>query len=235
MEKTKDKKIQTSVKTELSVYSQEGKEMGKMELPKRVFNMPWNADLVHQVVVSIESNARTPIAHTKGRGDVRGGGHKPWRQKGTGRARHGSRRSPIWVGGGVTHGPLSEKNYGKKINKKMKTQALYAVLSRKVKDKEIILLDTLNVSEPKTKNAKEILASLQKVKNFKGLSKKKNTAYIALLKKDDAVIKSFRNIGNISLGKLSDINPARLLNFKYLIITNPKESFTFLEGKSSTK
>ena len=117
----------------------------------------------------------------------------------------------------------------------MKTQALYAVLSRKAKDKEIILLDTLNISKPKTKSAKEILISLQKVKNFGGLSKKNNAAHITLLKKDDAVIKSFKNIGSVSLGKLSDVNPAELLNFKYLIITDPKESFSFLEGKSSKK
>ena len=166
MEKAKSKKIRTPVSLESDIYNQEGKKIGEVELPKRIFNAPWNSDLVHQVVISMQSNARTPVAHTKGRGDVRGGGRKPWKQKGTGRARHGSRRSPIWVGGGVTHGPLSEKNYKKKINKKMKTQALYAVLSRKAKDKEIILLDTLNISKPKTKSAKEILISLQKVKNF---------------------------------------------------------------------
>src|SRR3989338_10320201 len=104
-----------------TIYNQKGKESGKISLPEAVFGLKWNADLVHQVVVSMESSARTPVAHAKNRGDVRGGGKKPWRQKGTGRARHVSIRSPIWVGGGVAHGPRSEKNYARKINRKQKS------------------------------------------------------------------------------------------------------------------
>ena len=105
------------MKTE--IYNKEGQSSGTINLDDQLFDLKWNADLVHQVVRSMESNARQSNADTKGRGDVRGGGKKPWRQKGTGRARHGSSRSPIWVGGGVAHGPTSEKNYDKKINKKM--------------------------------------------------------------------------------------------------------------------
>jgi large subunit ribosomal protein L4 len=126
------------------IYNQKGKESGKVTLPDAVFAMQWNADLVHQVAVGMMSNARDPIAHTKTRGEVRGGGKKPWQQKGLGRARHGSSRSPIWVGGGVAHGPRNDKNYTKKINKKMKTAALYSILSKKLKDNEIIFLDTLS-------------------------------------------------------------------------------------------
>ena len=123
---------------ETKIYNQKGKEAGKITLPEEVFGLPWNADLVHQVVTSMLGNARTPVAHTKIRGEVRGGGKKPWKQKGTGRARHGSTRSPIWVGGGVTHGPRNDKIYARKINRKMKAKALYTILSKKAKDGEIL-------------------------------------------------------------------------------------------------
>src|SRR5690242_1243633 len=96
---------------ETKIYNHKGVETGKIQLPEDVFGVKWNADLVHQVVVSMESSARTAVAHVKNRGEVSGGGKKPWQQKGTGRARHGSIRSPIWVGGGVTHGPRKDKNF----------------------------------------------------------------------------------------------------------------------------
>ena len=107
---------------ETTVYNQKGTEAGKIKLSEAVFGLKWNADLVHQVVVSMNSVARTNVAHTKNRGEVRGGGKKPWQQKGTGRARHGSIRSPLWVGGGVTHGPRKDKDYSRKVNKKMKSK-----------------------------------------------------------------------------------------------------------------
>ena len=96
---------------ESPIYSIEGKKTGNITLPESVFGVRWNADLVKQVVDSLLSTKRKPVAHTKNRGEVAGGGKKPWQQKGTGRARHGSTRSPIWVGGGITHGPRNEKNY----------------------------------------------------------------------------------------------------------------------------
>ena len=145
---------------ETKIYNQKGKEAGKITLPEEVFGLPWNADLVHQVVTSMLANARTPVAHTKTRGEIRGGGKKPWKQKGTGRARHGSTRSPIWVGGGVTHGPRNDKIYARKINRKMKAKALYTILSKKAKDGEILFVDALSFSAPKTVEAKEILKNL---------------------------------------------------------------------------
>jgi len=105
---------------EISVYNQEGVIIGKENLPEKIFDLPINMGLLYQVFYSLESSKRHPYAHTKTRGEVRGGGKKPWKQKGTGRARHGSIRSPLWVGGGVTFGPRNEKNFNKKKNWKNK-------------------------------------------------------------------------------------------------------------------
>ena len=108
---------------ETTIYSKDGKQKGKINLPEDIFGLKWNADLVHEVITSLGMAKRSPIAHTKNRGEVSGGGKKPWQQKGTGRARHGSIRSPIWVGGGVAHGPRNEKNFMRKVNKKVKDGA----------------------------------------------------------------------------------------------------------------
>ena len=210
---------------EATIYSQEGKPAGKISLPKSVFDAKWNADLVHEVVRLMNSNSRTNVAHTKTRGEVRGGGKKPWKQKGTGRARHGSTRSPIWVGGGVAHGPRNDKNFSRKINKKVKTKALYSNLSKKFKDGEILFVDSFKFEKPKTKEAKSIISNLSKVKGYETLSTKKfNTAIIALEKKSDLVQKSFNNFGNISVEEFRNINPVSILNHKYIIISNPEES-----------
>ncbi len=210
---------------EANIYNQEGKSTGKIKLPEGVFGLPWNADLVHEVVRLMNSNSRDSIANTKTRGEVRGGGKKPWKQKGTGRARHGSRRSPIWVGGGVAHGPRAEKNYSRKINKKAKTKALYTILSRKFKDGELLFVDSFNITTPKAKDAKSILGSLSKIKGYELLSSKKhNAAILAFDKKSDAVTKSFRNFGNVSIEEFRNINPVSILSHKFLIVANPNES-----------
>src|ERR1035437_7631919 len=135
-------KTKTKEKLDAKIYDQKGAVAGSIVLPAKVFAAKWRSDLVHQVVEGMRSNKRSGTADTKGRGEVRGGGKKPWKQKGTGRARHGSTRSPIWVGGGVTHGPLAEKNYKRKVSKKMRAQALFSVLSKKLKDNEILFVDT---------------------------------------------------------------------------------------------
>lgn len=218
---------------ETVIYNKEGKEAGKLKLPE-IFATPWNADLVHQVVTSMMSNARDPIAHTKTRGEVRGGGKKPWQQKGLGRARHGSIRSPIWVGGGIAHGPRNDKNFSRKVNKKMKAKALFAVLSRKLKDNEVVFVDGLSFSEPKAKEAKAVLSALSGVKGMEKLGGKRvNAAYIALGTKDAALEKSFRNFGNVEVGEVRNLTPLDILNYKYVIITDPKAAVETLKAKAN--
>lgn len=217
---------------EAKVFDTKAKEVGKVKLPEAIFGLPWNADLVHQVVRSMQDNARTPVAHAKDRSDVRGGGKKPWKQKGTGRARHGSRRSPIWVGGGVTHGPSNERDYSKKINKKMKTKALYTTLAQKNKDGEIIFIDKLAFDKPEAKSGKAIMDAFAKVKGFEGVSKKHNALFIALSEKDDNAALSFRNFGNVEVNEVRNLNPLQLLNNKFIVIVNPEEAFKTLESKA---
>jgi len=215
-----------------SIYNQKGKEVGEVKLPENVFGLSWNADLVHQVITSMLSDSRTIYAHTKDRGEVRGGGKKPWQQKGLGRARHGSTRSPIWVHGGIAHGPNGKKNYDRKINKKMKIKALYVLLSKKAKDGEIIFVDKFEISKPKTKDAIEILKSMSNIKACSNiLTKKNNSAIIALSSKNKIIEKSFANLGNITVDEVRNINPVSILNTKYLVIENPAESIKFIENK----
>ncbi len=216
---------------ETIVYNQEGKQSGKITLPESVFGVAWNADLVHEVVRLMNSNARNPIANTKTRGEVRGGGKKPWKQKGTGRARHGSTRSPIWVGGGVAHGPRSDKNFSRKINKKTRVKALYTILSKKFREGEILFVNEINIAKPKTKDAVKILSSLSKVKGYEKLvTKPKNVAILALNKKTESVDKSFRNINSLSIEEFRNINPVSVLNHKYLIVENPEKTLQALNA-----
>ncbi len=216
----------------LPVYNTKGVEVKKIEVSDEIFGLKWNADLVHQVVTSILSNARTPIAHTKNRGEVRGGGKKPWQQKGTGQARHGSRRSPIWVGGGITFGPRNEKNYGRKVNKKMRAKALATVLSQKIRDNELILVESFSFEKPKTVDAKNILAALSKVDNASKLAtKRKNAAIIGLSGRNVNAEKSFANFSNLLVEEVRNINPANVLNHKYLVIENAEEAMKALSER----
>jgi large subunit ribosomal protein L4 len=221
---------------ETIIYNIQGKESGKLLLPESIFALPWNADLVHQVVVSEESSRRTPVAHTKDRGEVRGGGKKPWKQKGTGRARHGSTRSPIWVGGGVAHGPRNDKNYARKVNRKMKAKALFTILAKKQRDGEIIFIDSLSFAEPKTKFGKGFIDTIGKVKGFERLSTKKtNKAYIAASASEKEVKRVFSNFGSVEVGDVRNLHPVDVLKYKYLVITKPEEAFKMLQTKLNTK
>jgi len=207
---------------ELKVYNQEGKETGKIKLPAGVFDLKWNADLVHQVMIGMQANQRKGTAHTKTRAEVRGGGRKPWRQKGTGRARHGSIRSPLWRGGGVTFGPTKEKVYTQKINKKMKQKALLVALSQKARDHEILILDDLKLKSAKTKEAASVLKSLSKIKGFEKLAGKKNTALILIKDKNEQLKRGFRNLAGVLLNEARNLNLLDALTYKYLIF--PKSS-----------
>ena len=205
------------------IYNQEGKEVGKAELPAEVFDVPMNKDLVRQAVVAQMANARPVLAHTKDRSEARGGGAKPWRQKGTGRARHGSIRSPIWRGGGVTFGPTKERVFAKKINKKMKRKALLMVLSSKARDKEMVLLDKLELAQAKTKQIMEVFNNL-KAKIKKDLTK---GTLIVVLTSDQKIIRAIKNIPKIKTIRADSLNVLDVLSYRYLLM--PQEAVKVIQ------
>lgn len=217
------------VPVETPIFSMDGKKVGSIALPESIFGVQWRSDLVHQVTTAMQANLRQNRAHTKDRSEVSGGGKKPWAQKGTGQARHGSSRSPIWRHGGITFGPRSTRDYSEKINKKMRIGALLSVLSRKAKDGEIILVDKFLMNNPKTSVAKVTLAKLSKGSDAGALvTKKKNTALIALSTYNTNVTKSFHNFGNVMTEETRSLNPVDVLAHKYLIIEDPEVAFTTL-------
>jgi large subunit ribosomal protein L4 len=144
----------------VALYNQEGKETGQIELDPSLFDVEVNTALVHEAVVAQMANAREAIAHTKDRSEVAGTGKKPWKQKGTGRARHGSRRSPLWIGGGITFGPRNDRNFSMKINKKARRKALAMALTDKVKSGNFIAVEQLRLEDGKTKQLSALLKHL---------------------------------------------------------------------------
>ena len=212
------------------MYNHQGKTVGNMELPA-AFALPWNADLVHQVVTSQASNRRPVVAHAKGRSEVRGGGRKPWRQKGTGRARHGSIRSPIWKGGGVTHGPTKERNFKKKINKKMASRALATVLSAKVRDRELVVMDQLSVSQPKTKEALLTLRNLSKIKPYADILGNRPRALVLIPNDSRELMRAFRNLPAVEIGRPENVTALDAMNRKYVVL--PKAALETLMKRLS--
>ncbi len=202
---------------ESTIYNLEGKKTATIKLPDSIFGLKWNADLVKQVADSILSSRRKNIAHTKNRGEVRGGGRKPWQQKGTGRARHGSIRSPIWVGGGVAHGPRNEKNFARIVSKSMRVKALHTILAQKNRDGEVLFVDSISLPEAKTKQAVKALKNFEKI-----FSKKKNALAIALSANNIGAKKAFGNLGNVEVLEARNLDPITLLQYKYLMIENPE-------------
>ncbi len=222
--------------TEAVVYSMAGKEVSKVMLPTELFGASWKADLVHQVVTAMQANLRQNRAHTKDRSEVSGGGKKPWKQKGTGNARHGSTRSPIWRHGGITFGPRNERDYSEKINKRMRANALFSVLSRKMRDGEVLFVDELSFNAPKTAEAKKFLSALANGARADALAaKSKNGALIALSGYDLNSIKSFRNIGNVLTEEVRNLNPVDVLAHRYLIIERPQAAFKTLGARTKSK
>ncbi len=205
------------MKTEL--YNQNAEVIGEAELPDGIFGVKMNPDLVHQAIVAQMANSRQVIAHTKGRGEVRGGGKKPWRQKGTGRARHASIRSPIWKGGGVAFGPTKERNFEKKINKKTKRKALFMALSSKVQDKELMLLDSLKLNAPKTKEALGVINGLSgKMTGYKNTKKKRDSILFVMPEKDKMILQAVGNLPFMETTDAKSLNVKDLLEKKYLIL-----------------
>jgi len=226
----------------IKIYNQEAEPVGEIKLSDKVFGVKVNESLVHQAMVTQMANQRQVLAHTKDRSEVRGGGRKPWRQKGTGRARAGSIRSPIWIGGGVTFGPRKERNFKKKINQKMKQKAILMVLSDKVANNNLMILDKLEMKEFKTKMFAEMLKKLERQLNSEAArqienkksktpkdaeetpkkklkSEQKRSILVINDKKDDRVKYSGRNLAGVEIINLDNINIIDLLKYKNVIIT----------------
>lgn len=194
----------------VKVYNLDGKEVEELKLDSAIFGVEINPALVHQVVEAQNANARLSLAQTKTRGEVRGGGRKPWRQKGTGRARHGSIRSPLWIGGGVTFGPRVERNFSRKINKKMKRKALFMGLTDKVNENNLFVVEKMELPEIKTKKLVNILHKLP--------FKKADTTLIVLAQKDDNITKSAHNLLKIKTILADSLNIIDILRYKFLLI-----------------
>lgn len=218
----------------VNIYTTEGKVAKSLDLPEAIFGAEWNADLVSQVLYSQASNRRAGTAHTKDRSDVQGTHKKPWNQKGSGRARHGSSQSPLWKGGGVTFGPRNTKNYKKTIPKGMKVAALYSLLSAKMKDGKVIFVENLAESTGKTKEADKIMKNLSTIEGFKTLCyKKPNNVYVTTKKGEDTTKRAFRNLPYMTLHNMEDLNPLDLANTRYLVIANPEETIAYLAAKKN--
>jgi large subunit ribosomal protein L4 len=206
------------------VYNSKGELKEEIELSSEIFGKKLNNNLVYQVYKNLLSNQRQPLAFSKDRSEVKGGGRKPWVQKGTGRARHGSIRSPLWKGGGATFGPREkEQNIKKKINKKVRQEAIRMVLSQKLKDGEVKIIEEIKLERPKT-------STLDKI--FKNIFDKKEKFPSILLVTDSKERNFSRSVKNISYIKVinaENINLIDLLNNKYLLL--PKSILLTLEKK----
>lgn len=202
----------------LKIYNQEGIVTGSLELPSEIFAVKANEALVHQAMVAQMGNERQVLAHTKGRGEVRGGGKKPWKQKGTGRARAGSSRSPIWKGGGVVFGPTNERNFKKDLNKKMKRSAMLMVLSDKISSENMVVLEDLNMTEFKTKKMDSVVKIFE-TKVFPKTEKNKRSVLMINDTKDIKTKFSARNLAGVKNINVENINILDLLKYRNLIIS----------------
>lgn len=192
----------------VKVINFKGEIIGEESLSDSVFAAPVHVPAMHQVVVAQQANARQGTHSTKTRGEVRGGGRKPWRQKHNGRARHGSRRSPIWVGGGITHGP-HPRDYHQKVNKKVRRLALKSALSLKVSEGSLVLLDSIDIEKPSTKVMASFLSEIDAGKKV----------LIMVGESSPAIYKSASNIPGTMVLHVDSINVYDILNHNRMVLT----------------
>ena len=192
------------------VFNLQGKEAGEINLDEKVFGAKVKPEVVHEVFVAMRNNQREPWADTKNRGEVRGGGRKPWKQKGTGRARHGSIRSPIWVGGGVAFGPLTERNYKSKINKKTRRLATRMCLSDKFASDLLTVVENYDFSEAKTKTFATFLSNLPARKSYLVLTGAAD---------NDKVYRMARNLKKTEIMRATDVNVMALAEKEAVIVS----------------
>lgn len=199
----------------IKVYNQSAEAVKDLELSAKIFGVKPNNELLHQAVIAGQANSRQVLAHTKDRSEVSGGGKKPWKQKGTGRARSGSSRSPIWIGGGVTFGPRKDRNFKQKINQKMKQKALFMSLSDKVETGTLVVLDNLDFNDYKTKNFNAMLTAVEK----KVLANDRRDILVINDSKNEKTQYSGRNLKGVKIINLENINLLDILNYKNLLVT----------------
>lgn len=207
----------------VSVYNLKGEKTGDIKLSDEVFGLKLNKNLVHQAYVTIYSNQRQVLAHTKDRGERAGSGKKPWRQKGTGNARVGSIRNPIWRKGGIVFGPTKDRNFKKNINKKMMQKAILIALSEKVRSQEMLVLEKIELTKKKTKEFSDILKNL----------KIKSSVLIGFSEKEKELVLYSRNLKKVQSVLTGNLNVFDILNNKNLIVS--KESVDYLEKKYGKK
>ena len=194
----------------VKLYNKEGKETGHVELDASLFDVEINPSLVHDAVVAQTANSRVAIAHTKDRSDVAGTSKKPWKQKGTGRARHGSRKSPIWIGGGITFGPRNDRNFSIKMNKKARRKALAMVLTDKVRNGHFFAVEELKLDEAKTKHLSTLLKNLP-VENQKTL--------ILVEPENRSVSLAARNLSQVQILPINTLNVVALLQKTNVLVS----------------
>ncbi len=191
----------------VTIYNQEGTSVGELELSNAIFGVKTDAAFVHSIVIATQANARRTIASTKTRGEVSGGGKKPWKQKGTGRARQGSTRSPQWVGGGITFGPTSARNFSVKINKKAKRKALFMALSDKISDKQFLVLEDVRTEPAKTKQLALILKKLPIGK----------TTLLVAPKSNPTLLRMARNLPSLTLTTANSVGLMDVLGNRTIV------------------
>lgn len=200
----------------INVYNQKAENVGTLDLSEKVFKVALNNDLLHQAVTAQMANERQVLAHTKTKAEVSGGGKKPWKQKGTGRARVGSSRSPIWRGGGIIFGPRNDRNFKKQLPQKMKQKAMMMALSDKVENNSLVVLEKLEMPEFKTKTFNEMLTNLEK----KVLNNDRRNVLVINDQKDEKVKYSGRNLKGVELINLENLNIVDVLKYKNLVLTS---------------